>query len=385
MLCLYRGFDGLDVSFAARIDYGLCAALEAARSQAQDTRRAAYLTWSGISLEVAESGAKGGYAFRCSTGAELGIVWFFKRPTRGDPWGIRASCRSFGLATKGLGGMRAELYSIMDALGVIPSGEGESIGRVDYAIDLLVPGFQLVPQNFVMHSNTNRADHIEPMSVNGRSGRVSSVTIGTMPGRQVIVYDKRAEVIAKGKPAWWAIWNSALHQLDRPTLDPSDLEGCSVWRVELRAGKKHLKDGWGIRTWTDLDTRLGNVMSSMLDAIRYALDSGDSNRSRWPDSELWRAVHLEVVDDLFEMRCSIAPDLVKRVQLEAHDQLLAMQMAGLLTTRAALHELVLSDLPSFALSVGKEMSNRVTEAPAHFDEKLTSAKARYDVEHPRGS
>jgi hypothetical protein len=82
------------------------------------------------------------------------------------------------------------------------------------------------------------------------------------------------------------------------------------------------------------------------------------------------------------MRCSIAPDLVKRVQLEAHDQLLAMQMAGLLTTRAALHELVLSDLPSFALSVGKEMSNRVTEAPAHFDEKLTSAKARYDVEHP---
>lgn len=379
MLCLHRGFDGLDVSFAGRIQNDLCQALEGAKGKAQSTRQSAYISWGGINLEVAETGARGGYLFRCATGGELGIIWFFKRPTRGDPWGIRASCRSFGLASKGLGGMRTELYTVMERLGVVPSAEGESIGRVDYAIDILAPGLRLNPDHFVMHSNANRVDHFEDFSVNGRSGRVTSVTVGKMPGRQLIVYDKRAEAIATGKQAWWTIWNSTLERLNLPLLEPTDPTSSKVWRIELRAGKKHLKDDWGIRRWTDLDRHLADVAMSLINAIRHVVPNGDSNRSRWPDSKLWHVVRRQVAEDLMEMTCSVPPDLIKKVQLEAHDQMLAAQMAGLLTSRAALHKLPARDLSTFALTVGEELSKRVAEAPEHFGRKLDTAMARYDV------
>lgn len=380
MELLYRGFDGLDVSFAGRISEKLCRALLDAKEQAQETHQPSILMWNGVALEIGESGARGGYVVIASTGS-LGATWFFKRPRAGDPWGVRVSCRSGGLATKGLGATRAELYQTMQALGVELSPEGESLSRVDYALDFLMPEFALVPDHFVMHSNASRADNIElpDMRVNGRSGRVSSVTIGKMPGRQVIVYDKRAEVIARHKVGWWTIWNEPRTVAGLPPLDPADRAQSQVWRVELRAGKSHLKESWNLRRWADLDDRLGDLMAAMLKSIRHCTPNGDSNRSRWPDSQLWQSVASQLSKDLFEMASGAAPDLVKRVELEFHDALLGRQMTGLLTTRAALHGLDLEQLPSFAKFAGNEMCERIKAERDHYAKKLLDAKARYDL------
>lgn len=383
MLLLYRGFDGLDVSFAGQISAEFAAALAEAKERAQFTHRDAHLAWNGVELQIKESGAKGGYAFIASTGA-LGATWFFKKPNAHDPWGVRVSCASFQLAMHGLGGARAHLYETLGQLEVRLGREGESIGRVDYALDFLAPEFTLIKDHFVTHSNANLGEHFESvdLAVNGRSSRCTSVTVGRNPGRVVIVYDKRAEIIAKRKHAWWEIWDAALLSSGVQPLIREDPKQSRVWRVEIRAGKHHLKERWNIRRWSDLDARLGDTIAATLDAVRYTTPSEDSNRSRWPDHDLWTRVRTETATDLFEMRTFVDPDLIKRVQAEAHDQLLAAQMSGLLTTRAALQGRKASELPAFATQVGRELSEAVTAAPARYEQKLAEAKSRYHLLDP---
>lgn len=378
MELLYQGFDGLDVSFKGQISHELCTKLEAAKDEAQRTHQPTAVIRNGFAMLVSESGARGGYAFTASTGV-FGATWFFKKPNARDPWGVRVSCNSFNLAVNGLGRVRTELYCIMDKLGVALIPNGESIGRVDYALDFLAPSFVLVPDQFVMHSNANRADHIEQsdVSINGRSGRVTSVTVGKMPGRQVIVYDKRGEVIAKHKVGWWEIWNAAKERSGALPLDRDNPAESRIWRVELRAGKRHLKDDWKIRTWADLDNRLGDMVASIVESIRYKQPTEDSNRSRWPDSHLWELVRQSTETDLFEMRNYANPDTVKRVQKEEHDQLLTNQMLGLLISRAALHAVEAGQLQTFANATGKQMAHYIARSPNRFEQKLAKANSRY--------
>jgi hypothetical protein len=146
------------------------------------------------------------------------------------------------------------MYDLLSAIGA-HLGAGVSVSRIDYAVDVLAPGFVLVPESFIMHSHCLRADHVD-MQIHGKSGRITSVTVGKMPARQVIVYDKRAEAIAHRKTHWWEIWNRALATRGLPLLEPAgDRSACAVWRVEMRAGKDLLKDRWGIRDWAELAGR----------------------------------------------------------------------------------------------------------------------------------
>lgn len=377
---LYSGFDGLDVSFQAQIRDELCVALETAKQRAQDRHEWAPFHWNGVEMLVSESGARGGYAFIVSTG-EFGATWFFKKPNARDPWGVRVSCNSFNLAINGLGRARSDIYRTLDLLGVAVFAGQESIGRVDYALDFLSPGLVLRPEHFVMHSSTHRTDQIEntPMIASGKSGRVTSVTIGKMPGRQMIVYDKRAEVIQKRKVGWWEIWDAARAREGRPPLVRENAALSRVWRVEARAGKKHLKDDWAIRSWSDLDARLGDMITAMFKAVRHTEPASDRNRGRWRDSALWREALKQCEVDLFELRNWAAPDLVKRVQLAAHDELLAMQMTGLLTTRAALRDLSFAQLLEFARTTGSEMINIIARSRSRYERKLLEAILRYEL------
>lgn len=55
----------------------------------------------------------------------------------------------------------------------------------------------------------------------------------------------------------------------------------SVYRVEVRVGKKELKDRWGIRTFADVDCIIGDVIRHALNDVRYLAErQGDSNVTR---------------------------------------------------------------------------------------------------------
>lgn len=117
------------------------------------------------------------------------------------------------LATQGLGYARAYIDKTLERLGVRFKNHQVRISRVDFCVDVLAPDIELNPENFVIHSHSNRGDYLtqeDDRRSNGKSGRFTSVTIGKMPGRQVIIYDKRREVIDKKKPIWWEIWNANL-------------------------------------------------------------------------------------------------------------------------------------------------------------------------------
>ncbi|WP_100259597.1 hypothetical protein [Qipengyuania seohaensis] len=384
MEVLYRGFDGLDISFQGHIGHGFCRALEKSKEQAQKFRREEFLEWGDVGMLVSESGARGGYAFSVRT--ELpSAIWFFKKPNPSDPWGVRVSCNSFQLALYGFSQTKAHIHETLESWKIGVGVGGESISRVDYAIDFLAPQLALEPSNFVMHSNCRRAEHHSEFQLRaqGNSGRVTSVTVGKMPGRQIIVYDKRAEVIEKRKPGWFSIWDAAREKSRKPRLNYSDPKESRVWRVEARAGKKHLKERWAIRTWEDLNERLGDAFAHAFDAVRYAAPTSDSNRARWPNDALWDMARRQIGADLFEMRSFVEPGAVKLVQLDAYDQMLASQIRGLLISRAAANGIEAPELAQFAMANAKEIVSQIKSGEFDFERRLMISSGRVRVLYGR--
>ncbi|MCJ2181056.1 hypothetical protein [Novosphingobium album (ex Hu et al. 2023)] len=84
-------------------------------------------------------------------------------------------------------------------------------------------------------------------------------------------------------------------------------------------------------------------------------------------------------DDLFEMHSTAHPDLVRYVQKEAHDRLLAGQMEGLLTSRAALHGIDYAHLAEFAALLGEQMAQQIEDEPERFSQKLHKAADRVRI------
>ena len=371
MEVLYRGFDGLDIAFPGQIPDDLDRELDEAKVRACQQARSVPIRYRGIDMMVAETGARGGYAYRCDTGLD-GATWLIKRPNPKDEWGIRVSSKSLALAQYGLGGVRAQLFEQLDRLDIGSCAERASIGRIDYAIDVLANGFELVPDNFVMHSHCSRADNIEPepIQVHGKSGRVTSVTIGKMPGRQIIVYDKRAEAIEKHKVHWWEFWNAERRYQGRPELDPKDKDASQVWRVELRAGKRYLKDRWGITTFAQLDDKLGDLAQRAIDEVRYTTPCQDRNRARWPNAPLWDLIAEQLQEDLFEMCSKAEPGAIKEVIRKHHRDMLFNQVIGLSASWAVAagydserkHEAinaVVKDIRKYAVRESKALANKM--------------------------
>jgi len=332
----YWNFDGLDVAFQGRISQDLVNVLEEAKTEAQNARAAVLVEWQGEAMHVAESGSKGGYAYRCDTGP-TGASWFFGRNQSSTNWNIRVSLKSNALASTGLGAVRAELYRFLEAIGA--EVHTASISRVDFCMDFLSDDleaasgcpFSLDPFAFVMHSHTSRADQDDDagMQMHGVSGRYTSVTCGKMPGRQVIVYDKSREVRMRQKLEWWVHWNSARSRQGLSALTGEE----RVWRVELRAGKRHLKDRWGISSWAEMDNKLGDVFARALRDIRYTVPSAtDGERFRWQCHPLWQEAGRTVAADLRELMSGTEPGVVKSIRREQLARSAESMIKGLLAT-----------------------------------------------------
>jgi len=346
MIALHKGFDTLIIAIQANIPPDLFAHLEKEKARAEDERREVLCDFNGVQFHLKSHGGNG-YRFIASGGPD-GAMWFFKKPNSKDKWGIRVSFGSYFMALHGLANARLHLEQVLDRLGV-RFGEGDvSISRVDFCVDILAPEFTLVPECFVMHSATGRRDHLQETSkaVHGKSGRTTSVTIGSPRNRQVIIYDKRAEIIHSGKAHWWSIWNHILRLKGLPLLTPDNPATSRVWRVEFRAGKDLLKDRWGIRTWAQLYTNFGDLCREAGEVVRYT-----------------------------------DPPL-KEVHKETHISLISRQVLGSVITLAALNGKTQQELPEFLQKTAHEMSQDVIKSPEKVRKQLQCAKDRYVFIHP---
>jgi len=382
MQLIRTGFDGLDISYKLTISEELAEKLEAQRAIAEaPDNYLGLLQHNGVKMIVHASGAKGGYAFRCDTGlgGPFGENWFFKKPNgRADDWGVRVSCRALPLALNGLAKVRASIEATLSALGMKYEAGMESIGRVDVACDILAPDFVADRDHFVAHAQSTISEIMtDLMQIVGRSGRVETITIGKNPQRQVVLYDKRAEVIAKGKSFWWPIWDAALAAQGLPPLDPKDRTQSSVWRIEIRAYKRHLKDKWGVTTWGDLRERLPEILHYALCDVRYTLPTGDSNRARWPDHRIWSVAHDAFGQDMEDLASMVDRAEIERMIELRSDEALCSQIAGYIISRAGLKNVARDRLEEFAIATARQIGREWDLKPERALERLEQAKLRY--------
>ena len=379
MQILHKGFDTITLAIKANLPPELFEYLTLEKELAEADRAPRPISYGGADFDLQPNGGNG-YAFLLS-GGPLDVRWAFKKPNIKDPWGTRVTVGSTLLATQGLGYARAHLDKTLERLGIRYSAGHVSLSRVDFCVDVLAPGFELVPENFVLHSHSNRADHLtadEDICSNGKSGRFTSVTAGKMPGRQVIIYDKRREVIDTSKPIWWDIWNANRDAMGQPSLDPKDRDASQVWRVELRAGKDMLKDRWNIRTWADFDNKFGDLISETFEKVRYCEpDPTDSNRARWPNHAIWDLVSEVTDEDLQELRSYLGVDKVKSVHKAEHIKLIMTLLTGNAVTLAAMEGTTEEGLPDYMASLGKRLKDDIHSKPSRAANKLREAKARY--------
>lgn len=379
--CLYRGFDGLDVSFTACLAPDALRILREAKSRAEKVTRPVVVQFGpgGFALELAETGARGGYKFRGNSG-HLGGTWFIKDRSVPEAGNIRVSIHSETLAIHGLQRTQDHIRAELARMGA--TFTDESVSRVDFAMDFMMHSYdKMDPAKFVCHARThirehaiNTSDHNpDEMIVSWTGRRVTSVTIGKMPGRQVIIYDKRAEAISKGKDHWFDIWKI-------PKFDDTK----QIWRVEVRFGKTFLSERARIFTFQDLGESIRKEILSTLNAIRYTCRISEStNVTRASLDPLWHAAKAEasqVLEQNLPRLDSSALYERKRLKALSHRRKL---VGSLIPGIVALEGLTAEKGRSLAKRIAAQCASELADTqPRLFKEKVVYAKSRFELGRP---
>lgn len=324
---LHAGFDKLDIAFDGAVDPAVLECLRETQGRARESLTAlpATLGPGKVKCLVQGYGMRGGYAFVIDTGPLGESIWV-KDTLKSDQWPVFVSVHATALLAATFDQNEVRILETLKGLGM--RIKTESVNRVDYAVDFATPDtFRLQVERFVAHARCKIKPHWgkklseddnRPSAVLTGRG-LESVTVGKMPGRQVIVYDKRREAIEKHKAQWFEVWG-----VDR--ADP-DLR---VWRVEVRAGKDELKDRWNIRSFADIRAGFGDVVSRAVQDVRYLEDGQtDSNVSRQTLHPLWIAATDALSGKLIDSKAGLAPGRLKAILREEHAAMLRRQIVGL--------------------------------------------------------
>lgn len=292
MNIIRTGVDSIYIALKGEIPTELLTQLAAAKAQAIDDRCPVPLDLADgqIRANIAPHGGSGGYAYYLDTGP-LGAVWLIQAKADKTGWNFYVKPHASALLARGFGPVIQTINQFIPTIGGILSDH--AVSRIDYAIDIRADDFAIDLVNFVAHPHAKRSPHWQDRDSTKPSAvftgkRIESATIGRMPGRQLILYDKTAEARAKQNFYWFDAWH-----IDR--ADPI----ARVWRLELRLGKRELKERRGIRTIADLETKLKPALLDLLDRIRYiAPGQTDPNISRRKPHPLWALAqaHIEATD-----------------------------------------------------------------------------------------
>lgn len=368
----YMNFDGLDISFHGQIDSETLDVLQAAKSTAIETRRDAPAVIGGVPVMVKEAGRRGGFAYVFTTG-EDGETWaVMGRNEPSGRWMISASVNSAAFAQYGgLEAIRDRLRDRLDAFGYTAtkcpaSGYREAVARVDFCMDFRADDFVLDPQ--ALASKGKKSGYLEGATAHWGGRRVTGCTVGKLPNSQVVFYDKTLDIAAKEKGYWWDVWGL------------KNDSGATVWRLELRAGKRYLKEQWGIRTMDDLMASVGDLFAATLRRVRL-VELTDSNITRCPDAPLWKRAKAAVAKGLGDMVSGLLPGTVKATTRERFDA----QMLALLKGVAMTHAAVMvgrPDLPAIFDHIRSAADQVIQDIQRDREEavqKLREAKARYHL------
>ena len=374
---VHSGFDGLKFTVQADILPEFRAALSEAKAQASKSNCDCVTEIGGIQIAVRRSG---GSAFSAHTG-EYGAEWYFLDPENRPPNnpGITVDFRAFLLATGGLKAAQEHFEACMASFGIRYVETQLRVSRVDFAIDILTPWFEPSREALVVPPGTRVREYtgVKETETLCTGARVTGIRAGAVANRQLAIYDKRAEVIAKGKMGWVKIWNASLAKAEKPPIDLKDRDQSQVWRFELRMGSKQLRNKWEIRSWVDLDAMIGDALSDFCKRIRFCVPTTDSNRARWPLHELWRIVIGVTASDLSGMRSGVVPEEVKAANRAEYMRMLDMQMLGLMVSRAVAEGIPADGFDKFVNRQVKLLRSASKNHSIGIEERMFKAGQKY--------
>lgn len=362
-----RGVDTLDVAYKGKLPSRVRGILRAAKAQAASSGQETLIDLCGIAGHVKGNGAEGGYAFIFDTGP-MGEIWTFK--DNGDPeqWNIRVSPRAVQLAIDGYEAVRDGLWEKLERWGA--QVVAESVSRVDFAIDFTSESLRLRPDDFVFHSHARCQEHREVpadgsgFAIERRSGRVTGITIGKQPGRQVAVYDKTLEQNYKVGSPWFEIWGFEKEDCPR------------VWRVEMRAGKKYLKD-WGVTTFDDLEAHLVEMFAAAMQSVRMTAGRDESNVTRSEDHPLWRLARAEVEKALRPLVPDVDREKVMQYSRAEMLEMYRKQLTGLQVSYAVAMGLSRSEaMEGLMEQISRDWTALTKGNPVAFGKKYRAAAER---------
>ena len=203
---------------------------------------------------------------------------------------------------------------------VARGGDQMRISRVDFAVDILAPWFVPDVDSVILPARTTKREFREKDTSQRffANTEVTGITCGHVSNRQMVIYDKRAEVLSKKKLGWVTIWNETRARDGLPPIDLEDRNTSRVWRFENRVGSKCLRRRWLIKSFEDLDAMIGDVFEESLTKMRYAEPQTDGNRARRPDHEMWALLPSVVENNLSDYRSGVIPSEVRDVNRSEH-------------------------------------------------------------------
>lgn len=357
---LYSGFDTLDVSFQGALPDLTLAHLSLMKQKASATKRDQPIEigpgpFRGV---LKQHGMSGGYAFVFNNGP-TGAIFSIKDNPDTREWNIGVSVRALRLLTHGYEATKQWIIECLKSMGC--RLQDHSVRRLDFAIDIYAPGFELDMANFIAPAQSK----ISPMFskeqdlddegnrpsavIRGRS--FESVTIGRMPGRQFCVYDKRRAAIDMGQPYWFEAWG----------VNPSE-PNLYVLRVEIRAGRDALAKRMLKRSFNAVEADIGSFVSKALSDVRYVTDKNEQlNATRTTEHEIWDLARKAACTIPFDQREVLLEERALKILRQQRYDLAMKQGIGCLLNALILDgvspEEIASQLPMFSQSLASDYAD----------------------------
>jgi len=374
---LHSGFDGLRFTIQTEVPASLGKELAEAKAHARQSGNDCDLNFGDVVLSVTKSG---GRSFNCHTG-ELGAVWMFQDPEDRIPNnpGVTVDFRAFGLATGGLDHAERHFRGVMAAL-AIPYAEHQlRASRIDHAVDILAPWFEPDRLSLIASKGVKVTEYtgVNETGTQATAGRVTGLRAGAVNNCQLAIYDKRRELMQKGKLGWLEIWNAERMACGQEPLNLSDRDQSLVWRFELRLGQKQLRGKFEIHSWQDLCEMVGDAYNDALTRMRYCIPTNDSNRARWSAHELWRLFEDVIGNDLAANCCGVLSSNVIAANKTAKMREIDAQLLGLFVSRAAISDVLHEEFSDFMEHHVDALQRYSEDHPKALEERLQKASRRY--------
>ena len=381
---IYQNFDALDMTFQCAIPRYILNKLEAAQEKAIETKKGVVIEIgkSQTSVEVAFNGMKGGYAYRFNTGLD-GAIWAIANNENPEQYNVKVSPRSLCLALYGYYETKNKILDfLINELNAIPPKDRdaplERVSRIDYCFDFIADNnFVPDPNCFLTHNKCKKKyqgniPNISPLDfICVEQGKeIQTIMVGKMPNRQITIYNKTKEIQANQKIYWWDIWG----------INPKEIKG-TIWRVEVRAGKKELNK-YQLRRFSNFEKKAGDVIINILKDYRYVIPNpNDTNRNRWPLEAFWQVCVDSTNEYLAEYMCGAE----RRNIIEGHQEMVVNRyrdhLKGTFTSLTAAQGFDISELPTVLEGFHKDILESVSKNPQKFRKNHEIAEKKFEFLH----